>query len=96
MTTYEIHDFYCLNCGNKSYPIARKRSHLHEKNHRKKLYCLNCKKEVNHIEVRNYEEQQDFLERFKNGEFIEEAKESIKNCENSSMRVLFESISCKR
>ena len=92
----ETHDFYCLNCGNKNMPLARKRSHLHEKNHRKRLYCYHCKKEVNHIEVRNYEEQQDFLERFKNGEFIEEAKESIESCEGSSMWVLFESVSSKR
>ena len=23
----ETHDFYCLNCGNKNMPLARKRSH---------------------------------------------------------------------
>ena len=36
------------------------------------------------------------FQKFKNGEFIAEVEESIENCENSSMRVLFESISCKR
>ena len=85
MAAYEIHDFYCLNCGKKSIPLPRKSGHQHARNHRKRLYCPNCKQEVNHIEIKNEEDRQQFLEKFENGEYIEEAKESIEECKNSSL-----------
>ena len=85
MAAYEIHDFYCLNCGKKSIPLSRKSGHQHARNHRKKLYCPNCKQEVNHIEIKTEEDRQQFLEKFENGEYIEEAKESIEECKNSSL-----------
>ena len=96
MAAYEIHDFYCIKCGNKSIPLSRKSGYQHARGHRKKLYCPHCKLTINHVEIRNYDEKEEFLEKFKNGEFITEVEESIENCESSSMRVLFESISCKR
>ena len=43
MAAYEIHDFYCLNFGKKSIPLSRKSGHQHARNHRKRLYCPNCK-----------------------------------------------------
>ena len=75
---YEDHSFYCLNCGKKGIPIWRNKGHLHSKNHRKALYCPYCQVEVNHMEVRNVEEFEKFRQDFENGNFIEEAIESIK------------------
>ena len=43
--------FFCTQCGNEGIPIIRKKSHLRKKGHLKKLYCIYCKKEINHIEV---------------------------------------------
>ena len=40
-----FHDFYCINCGNKSYTLPRKTSKLKEQFHRKLLFCPKCKKE---------------------------------------------------
>ena len=77
MARLETHDFYCINCGRKGIPIARKVGQLHGEFHRKKLYCIFCKTEVNHIEVRNQEEKEIFMEAYKNGEYKEEAKESV-------------------
>lgn len=72
------HNFYCINCGNKSLTLPRKRGHFHKKNHRKRLYCFHCKTEVNMVECQNYEDELNFKEDFANGLFQEEAKESLK------------------
>lgn len=65
-------EFYCTKCGRRGIPIARRIGSQREAGHLKKLYCLNCKEEVNHAEVRpfgdyNYE---DFLEEFNLGRFV--------------------------
>lgn len=73
----EEHTFFCINCGQKNVPLFRNRGFRHKKHHRKKLYCPFCKTEVNHIECKDYEEIEDFLEKFKNGEYQNEAKESL-------------------
>ena len=49
----------------------------HGKHHRKKLYCPFCKVEVNHVECKTYEDVQEFLEAFENGDYKEEAAESM-------------------
>lgn len=72
-----FHDFYCINCGNKSMELARKKGHQHGRFHRKKLYCPICRVAVNHIECKNDEDVYEFKLDFENGEFTEEAKESI-------------------
>lgn len=77
MARYESHDFYCVNCGHKGLPCQRKRGQQREQFHRKKLYCVFCKTEVNHIEVRNQEEKEMFMEAYDNGEYREEAANSI-------------------
>ena len=77
----EHHDFYCLRCGNKGIPIMRQRGHEREKYHLKKLYCLACRCEVNHMECRTDEEVYDFKIAFENGEFVELANESIVHCQ---------------
>ena len=77
MAKYESHDFYCINCGNKGLPVFRNNGRLHSSFHRKKLWCCYCKTECNHIEIRNQEEKETFMEAFNNGEYKEEANESI-------------------
>ena len=68
----EYHDFFCLKCGNKGIPIGRKQGFQHGKFHRKKLYCIHCKEEVNHIECKNDEEVYEFQCMFEEGHFLKE------------------------
>lgn len=77
MSGYDRHDFYCMKCGHKGIPVQRKINHKHGKHHRKKLWCMYCKEEVNHIECRNDQEVKEFLENFKAGLYKEEVEESI-------------------
>jgi len=83
---YVQHDFYCLKCGQKGLPVWRNNGHLHAKNHKKKLYCFNCKCEVNHIEIFNQFQLEKFQEDFKNGVYIDEAEESVSACRSSRKR----------
>lgn len=69
--------FFCIQCGNKGIPIIRNQSLKKETHHRKKLYCIYCKQEVNHIECKNSEEIDKFKENFKKGLYIEESQKSI-------------------
>ena len=80
MAKYEMHDFYCVNCGHKGLPCLRNNGRLHGEFHRKKLWCCHCRVEINHIEVRNQEEKETFMEAFNNGEYQEEAAESLRAC----------------
>ena len=77
MMIYQSHKFFCIKCGNAGIPVQRPSNKLREKFHRKKLYCIHCKEYINHVEVKNWEEEQEFRQQFENGEFIEEAN-SIK------------------
>ena len=75
-------DFYCVQCGNKGIPIARKVGSQREAGHLKKLYCIYCKEEVNHAEVRpfgayNYE---DFKMEFELGRFVDGLRIPINEC----------------
>lgn len=79
----KYNDFYCLNCGNRSMTLPRTRGFLHEKGHRKKLWCCQCGKYLNHIEVNNDEEAFEFKEAFERGDFMEEAAESIEHCKEN-------------
>ena len=73
----DLHDFYCLNCGKKGIGLMRKYGAQRESLHRKKLYCIYCKEEVNHIECKNFEEVEIFRINFKEGVYVDEAKESM-------------------
>lgn len=86
---YECHDFYCMKCGNRNYSLYRPRSRLHERFHRKTLYCPNCKIELNHIECSDDEEAFDFKIAFEEGAFIEEAEESIKFIEEVNSHAVY-------
>ena len=76
----DIHDFYCLNCGERALSCVRPQAHRREKFHRKKLYCPNCQLMCNTVEVKNDIEAYEFKEAFELGEFVEEAKASIEEC----------------
>lgn len=84
--TYAEHDFYCINCGQRGIPLSRPQGFKHEKMHRKKLYCIHCKCEVNHVECKTLDEVEKFHENFKNGVYKDEAKESISFVRASGVR----------
>ena len=80
------HDFYCMQCGNKGIPLMRKDSLKHKDFHRKKLYCIHCKEEVNHIECKTQDDVDKFKTDFENGVFVDEAEESISFIRTSRVR----------
>lgn len=45
-------DFYCVKCGGKGIPLPRRKGAEREAGHLKRLYCLSCQKEWNHVECR--------------------------------------------
>ena len=75
-----IHDFYCLKCGKAGLPLSRKVGKQKASLHRKKLYCFWCKEEVNHIEIKNQWELEEFRENYKNGVYKNECEESLHHC----------------
>ena len=69
-----ISDFYCTQCGRKGIPISRIKGREREAGHLKKLFCLTCQKETNHVECKpgtkyTYE---DFLIEYKYNNFDKE------------------------
>lgn len=84
--SYSEHSFYCLSCGNKGIPLMRKQGFQHEKMHRKKLYCIHCKQEVNHIECKTWDEIEEFKINFQKGVYKDEAENSISHVRNSCGR----------
>lgn len=74
---YEEHNFYCLQCGRRGIPLQRDKGHRHEKMHRKKLYCIYCKTEVNHIECNTLDEIETFQKNYKKGVYEDEAIASV-------------------
>lgn len=72
-----INRFFCINCGNESTPLARKRGHQHERFHRKKCFCVTCQRCINHVECKNETDIEDFKAAFIAGEYAAEAAESV-------------------
>lgn len=73
--------FFCTNCGREGIPVARKKGQERKSGHLKKLYCIYCDKEVNHVEIKlagdySYE---DFLEEFEAGRFRDGNRDSIED-----------------
>lgn len=66
---FTVSDFYCVKCGNKGIPVARKMSRQREEGHLKKMHCIFCKMETNHREIRPF----DF------GYTVEDLREDIAN-----------------
>lgn len=52
---YTISRFKCVVCGREGIPLSRKQSRQREQSHLKKIYCLHCREETNHEEVREIE-----------------------------------------
>ena len=82
MAKYITNDFYCIQCGQKGLPVQRKQGKARGVFHRKKLWCCNCKVEINHVEVRNDYERDCFKEMYENGDFRTEAEDSLRACGN--------------
>lgn len=74
LNNMEMSDFYCVGCGQKGLPVWRKRGAARESGHLKRLYCKNCKKEFNHVEVSAFSNYtyEDFLFEKKYNNFDEE------------------------
>ena len=66
-------DFYCTECGNKGIPIMRRPGGQREAGHLKNLYCIHCRKETNHVEIRPFGAYtyDDFLREFNLGRFVQ-------------------------
>ena len=73
------HEFYCTQCGKKGIPVSRKKNHLKEQGHLKKLFCVHCNKEVNHVEVieNSQYDKQIFMDEFSSGNFDIEGNRRI-------------------
>ena len=68
---FTVSDFYCTQCGNKGMPIPRKMAKERNSGHLKKLYCIYCKEDVNHIEIRSFDHNKE--------ELLEKLMAEIKN-----------------
>lgn len=77
MAKYVECGFYCLNCGKRGIDCLRKKGKQKSAGHRKKMYCITCRQICNFYEVHTKEDVIEFKQRYKNGDFIEEAKASI-------------------
>ena len=51
---FSMSEFYCTCCGEKGIPIWRKKGAEREAGHLKKIYCLKCKRETNHVECKPF------------------------------------------
>ena len=73
------HDFYCTCCGRKGIPVSRDKRRVRERGHLKKLFCLTCNKEVNHVEVieNSKYDKKKFSDEFKSGNFDSQGKRVI-------------------
>ena len=65
--------FFCSCCGKEGIPVQRKKGQDRQGGHLKKLYCLSCKKETNHVEVREIGgyDIEDFKKEFELGRFVD-------------------------
>lgn len=80
--------FFCTCCGKEGMPIQRRKGTEREAGHLKKLYCIYCKKEVNHAEVREiggYNEE-DFKQEYNLGRFVNGNKIAIKDLSDCSCK----------
>ena len=64
--TFAFDDFYCTQCGTKGIPIIRKRGSERSGGHLKKIFCLQCGRETNHVECKPFSKYtyDDFLFEF--------------------------------
>lgn len=81
-------DFYCTKCGNKGIPIIRMNGKYKEPGHLKKLYCVYCKEETNHCEIRPVGKYtyKDFQEEFQLGRFIDGIRIPVVNLQSCTQQ----------
>ncbi len=53
MSNNILSKMYCTKCGKEGIGIFRKPSQCREPGHLKKMYCIYCKEEINHVEIRS-------------------------------------------
>ena len=65
------HEFYCTSCGRKGIPIGRDKVRNWESGNLKKLFCVYCKKETNHVETAedSYYDKSIFFDEFRSRNF---------------------------
>lgn len=67
-------DFYCVKCKNKGISINRRAGRERPSGHLKKLWCLNCQEEINHVEIQEFATNythEDFCMEYEYGNFDE-------------------------
>lgn len=69
----KMSEFYCTQCGKRGIPVWRKVGSEREAGHLKKLWCIYCNKETNHVECKPFThyEYEDFLTEFEYKNFTE-------------------------
>lgn len=69
----EIHRFFCTECGLEGIPILRPQDTKRELLHLKKLHCVNCGYNTNHVEIspNGFYEVSDFEKDLTIGKFKE-------------------------
>ncbi len=79
MAKMMMSDFYCTQCGNKGIPVIRYDNKIREPGHLKKLYCIYCNQENNHVECKEFSKytHEDFLIEFNNGNFTPEGERRL-------------------
>lgn len=97
----KMSDFYCTQCGGKGINIWRKRGQERPAGHLKKLFCLNCQQETNHVECKEIGRYsfKDFKIEYEYGNFSKEGlrirtygelKELINNGNIEKQKTLFD------
>jgi hypothetical protein len=73
--------FFCTQCGREGIPVQRKKGQEREGGHLKKLYCMYCKQEVNHAEIREIGgyDIEDFKQEYNLGRFVDGNRIAIKD-----------------
>lgn len=69
MTKAETHRFFCTSCGKEGIHIARKPNKKRERMHLKRIWCIHCKKVVNHVECITEDDIEKFRERYEIGDY---------------------------
>jgi len=49
-----ISKMYCTKCGKEGISVPRKNGYYKEPGHLKKLFCIYCKTEWNHVEIKPF------------------------------------------
>ncbi len=73
--------FFCTECGKEGITIQRKKGQQRAPGHLKKIYCLYCKKETNHFEIRDIDIEglEQFQKEFRLGRFVNGNRTEIKD-----------------